>query len=220
MSLALESVICTTCRDAFTTHASGECAACRPSKSVQHSGLTAEHYTPIEIVEAARATMGGIDLDPASTESVNTHRVKADRFFTKRDDALRHPWFGRVFLNPPGGKREKGDPERRSRAAEWWAKLATEYQRGGVTEAIFLGFTLEILATSQDATLWPGDFPFCIPRTRIDFYQEVAPGEFKEGGSPAHSNVVVYLPQTGAGGCIDGTRRFRDAFSKFGRVRA
>lgn len=59
-----------------------------------------EWYSPSEIVEMARATMGSIDLDPASNETAN-RTVKATVFYDKTSDGLRQPWSGNVYLNPP-----------------------------------------------------------------------------------------------------------------------
>jgi len=56
-----------------------------------------EYYTPVEIIEAARRVMGGIDLDPASSENAN-RIVRATRIFTAQDDGLSQPWNGRVWL--------------------------------------------------------------------------------------------------------------------------
>lgn len=181
----------------------------------QHSALTPEHYTPLAFIDAARIVMGGFDLDPATTASVNERRIKAHAFFTKEDDGLSRAWRGRVWLNPPGGR-----VKNKSSAAIWWAKLAEEYFSGRVTEALFLGFSIEILATAQDARIWPGEMPFCIPRRRIEFDQE-KDGEFAPGESPTHSNVIVYLPPVTLGPeRLGGVRRFEGEFSRFGRVRA
>lgn len=65
-----------------------------------------EYYTPVEIIEAARRVMGGIDLDPASSNNAN-RIVKAGEIFTKFDNGLRRHWFGRVWLNHPFGRAEK-----------------------------------------------------------------------------------------------------------------
>jgi len=64
-----------------------------------------EWYTPPPIIEAARATMGGIDLDPASNIAAQEW-IKADHYFTIEDDALSKNWRGNVWMNPPysGGK--------------------------------------------------------------------------------------------------------------------
>lgn len=59
-----------------------------------------EWYTPIEYVEAARSVLGGIDLDPATSETAQ-QKIKAGKFFTLADDGLKQEWQGRVWLNPP-----------------------------------------------------------------------------------------------------------------------
>ena len=83
----------------------------------QHSSATPEHYTPAEYIEAARIVMGGIDLDPATTWTVNNWSVKASSIYTKESNGLIRQWHGRVWLNPPGGK-----VKNKSNAALWWAK--------------------------------------------------------------------------------------------------
>lgn len=62
-----------------------------------------EWYTPKYIIDAARRTMGSIDLDPASSEIAN-RTVQATVFYSKEDDGLIQPWFGNVWLNPPYSK--------------------------------------------------------------------------------------------------------------------
>lgn len=176
--------------------------------NIQHSSASNEHYTPREIIEAAREVMGAIDLDPATTLAVNTAIVQARKIYTFDDNGLVQPWSGRVWLNPPGGRERN-----KSRAAIWWNKLANEYALGQVTEAIFLGFSLEALATTQDTRLWIGDFPFCIPRARIAFLQQKGDGAFEVGESPTHSNVIAYLPRPDRGS----EARFVEVFSRFGR---
>lgn len=59
-----------------------------------------EWYTPDYIIEAARAAMGTIDLDPASCETAN-EIIKATKFYSNKDDGLQQLWYGNVWLNPP-----------------------------------------------------------------------------------------------------------------------
>lgn len=59
-----------------------------------------EWYTPHEIIEAARRTMGHIHLDPASCQFAQRW-IKADRFFTKEENGLTQDWIGNIWLNPP-----------------------------------------------------------------------------------------------------------------------
>lgn len=191
--------------------------------------LAVEHYSNREIIEAARSVLGGIDLDPASCAEAN-REVRASCYYTKEVDGLALPWFGRVWLNPPGGTLVVTDQDRarlpadefaalkaryarerdrwgiRSRSAAWWRKLTEEYQAGRVTRAVFLGFNIEILRSGQPRAgaggAWPSPlaFPICIPAKRLRF----------QGSQPPHASAIVYL-----GPDVDA---FAREFSHFGDV--
>ena len=182
---------------------------------VQHSAATVEHYTPREFIEAAREVMGVISLDPASTMSVNHELVHADMFFSKETDGLQMPWWGSVWLNPPGGTVRTGKKVQ-SNSVVWWQKLLDEYHAGHTKQAVFLGFSIEILSTSQSATQSLLDFPICIPRKRIDFLRETEAGVFTPGKQPSHANVIAYLPPKDDPWAVE---KFAQVFSKFGVVR-
>jgi hypothetical protein len=183
--------------------------------AAKHSSMSNEHYTPGVIVEAARTLMGGIQLDPASSALANTV-VGAARFFDAASNGFAHRWNAKsVFLNPPGGKcdtegrslvklpgkkagyaYEDGSPcskPARSSALLWWTKLATEWAEGRVEQAVFLGFSVEVLQQTQSAPIGVMDFPFCVPRRRIAFLVE-RDGKLWEGTSPPHANVIGWLP--------------------------
>src|SRR5690349_2600411 len=112
-----------------------------------HSSESNEHYSPPEIVEAARHTLGGeVDLDPASCALAN-QVVKARCCMS--EGALDRDWTGpdgepaAVWLNPPGGKSDfetleplprdaagKQNGPGLSTAAVWWWKLLYEIKVG------------------------------------------------------------------------------------------
>lgn len=161
----------------------------------QHHSKTAEHPTPAVVVDAARGLMGGIDLDPASTPAFNRN-VGAKRIHTRRDDGLAYEWSGRVFLNPPGGvmlwkngrwRARVGKGPGTSSAFVWWDKLVNEYSAGHTKQAVFVGFSLEVLRTTQKASRPIQSFARCYPAKRMAF----------SGDDPTNGNIVAWLPPKG-----------------------
>lgn len=179
---------------------------------IQHSKETVEWYTPQDIIESSRVLMGGIDLDPASNHVAN-RLVQAAYFFSESNDGLQKCWGGNVFLNPPGGDAPRKSTTR-SNAVLWWSKLAHEYRCGNIQQAVFIGFSVEILQQAQALQCdQPTDFPFCIPRDRTKFidHRTMLPAKM-----PGHANVIVYLPPKD--GVEHAKHVFRREFFKYGRI--
>jgi hypothetical protein len=84
------------------------------------------YFTPRNIIDAARAAMGGIDTDPA-THPVAQQYIGADHAYTIADDGLTQPWHGRVWCNPPYGD-----------WGRWVPKIFEEYESGRVTDVCVL----------------------------------------------------------------------------------
>jgi len=57
-------------------------------------------YTPPEYIESARAVMGSIDTDPASSEYAQ-QTVGAKTYHTEQSNGLDKIWTGNVWMNPP-----------------------------------------------------------------------------------------------------------------------
>lgn len=192
------------------------------SFAARHTCDTPEWYTPSPFVEAARAVMGGIDLDPASHEEAN-RTVKARHFFTVEDDGLVMPWSGSVFLNPPGGKTPDGE----GLVGRFWLKLMREWrvELRPVQQFVWIGYSLEQLQTLQciGAHKTPLDFPFCVPDRRIAFVENEAKKALRrekliaagkrpnEKSQPSHANYIVY-----GGPNVDA---FASVFGCIGQVR-
>lgn len=158
-----------------------------------------EYYTPPYIIEAARKTLGAIDLDPASC--VKAQRVvKADAFFTKQDNGLESPWFGRIWLNPPF-----------SNPAPFTTKLIDEYEAKRVTAAI-------LLVNNGTETKWGQAllrrYPVCFVGahedrgSRISFWKH-DPDEPKAGNR--YAQMIFFLG--------DYTQTFASVFSQFGVIK-
>jgi hypothetical protein len=198
-----------------------------PVPNPRHTSETDAWFTPASIVEATRSTLEAIDLDPASCPAAN-RVVRASRFFDEIDNGYLTPWAGRVFLNPPGGRCDewgrRTEKVGRSASKAWWFRLANEFVAGRVPAAVFLGYSVEVLQTTQvdpergedgKELPIPLDFPLCFPSRRLSFTDEA--GEVVKGNT--HASVVVLLcdPDPRKGNLV--RKRFREAFGLIGRVR-
>lgn len=153
--------------------------------------------TPACIVDRARKVLGAIDLDPASDLEAN-ETIRAAEIIALPQNGLLLPWHGRVFLNPPGGKLDVRtlEPVRGgwknvvSSVACWWSKLDYEYCQGNVTEAIYVGFTLEAFVNSQRFAKHPiQHYSFCVPSERIEYPASAD----ATSGNAFGGSVIAYL---------------------------
>lgn len=152
----------------------------------QSSGDT-EYYTPVEWVDLARQLMGGIDLDPASSDIAN-QTVQAQVFYTEADNGLSHTWRDRVWMNHPFHRGEKACPKKRSRCkkksckpgknrrghhidhdipgnSDWINHILHDYQAGHITEAVMICFN-----STSESWFWPLlDYPQFYPPGRVHY---------------------------------------------------
>lgn len=134
-----------------------------------------EWYTPAAIIESARKVMGGIDLDPASTEVAN-EVVKATTFYTAADDGLTQGWRGKVWLNPPYAR------PLIDRFAE---KLAEEYANENIEQAV-------VLVNNATDTSWFGQMAHvasavCFTSKRVRFWHP------ERESAPLQGQAILYF---------------------------
>jgi ParB family chromosome partitioning protein len=161
---------------------------------VAHNSGQNEWYTPGPWIEAARATMGGIDCDPASSAIAN-ERVRATAIWTAEDDGRERVWGERVWMNPPYAQ---------PLVADFCEALAVRFERGEVKQAC-------VLVNNGTETAWFHRLlsvasAVCFPRTRVRF---LAPSG-EPSGSPLQGQACVYLGSNRAA--------FTKHFSAFGVV--
>lgn len=165
------------------------------SQLINQDSGNVEIYTPGNIVNAARAAMGGtIALDPASSAIAN-EIVKADRFYAREEDGLKQSWFApTLWMNHPFSK--KGNPL-------WINKLIRAYKDLAVGSACCITFA----STSEKWFRPLMEFPQCFLSPRTNYVHP--DGTIYKGVSKG--SVVTYF-----GSNLD---RFRAAFAGFGKVK-
>jgi ParB family chromosome partitioning protein len=151
-----------------------------------------EWYTPTEILEAARAAMGGIDLDPASCETAQAN-VRAKRYYAIEDDGLSKKWRGNVWLNPPYGKDVIG---------LFASKVVAERER--YKQAV-------VLVNNATETAWFTEIAsvasaICFLRGRVKFLDKSG----KPSNTPVQGQAVLYI------GCD--VAKFCEAFAGMGLI--
>lgn len=152
-----------------------------------------EWYTPPRYIEAARALLGTIDLDPASSE-IAQDTIRAASYFTREEDGLTREWVGRVWLNPPYAQ---------PAIQQFIEKAVSEHRSGNLTEAV-------ILTHNYTDTAWfhiaaAATSAICFTRGRIGFLSPTG-----ERAAPTQGQAFFYL-----GLRVDA---FTEAFGPFGFV--
>jgi len=150
----------------------------RASKPVRGTFGTGENewYTPQNYLDMARQVLGGIDLDPASSEKANEF-VGAAKIFTAADSGLDQEWNGRVWLNPPYAQ---------PAIAQFADKMVHEWNCERIEAAIML--THNYTDTAWFHALAPAASAICFPRGRIRF---VSPGG--DLASPTQGQAFFYF---------------------------
>ncbi len=152
-----------------------------------------EWYTPPEVIDAARAVMGGIDVDPATCAGAQ-RIVQAARWYTKDDDGLKHDWPGRVWLNPPYSTRE---------VQQFTQRLIHQVEAGVTHQAV-------LLVNNATDTDWCQAllrrYPVCLTDGRVKFYRL----DIDKKPQARQGQAFFY-----AGPHVD---RFHEVFEQFGVV--
>ncbi len=164
-----------------------------PAQLINQDSGDTEYYTPVEIVEAARETMGGIKLDPFSSEAANK-RIKAEFFYTVEEDGLKQPWFGNVWMNHPFSR------EMNTLCIK---KLDFEYKLKKVKQACCITFAATSEKWFQPLMLYPQ----CFLSPRTNYF--LPDGSKKVGVTKG--SVVTYFG--------DDLDAFVANFKSFGRIK-
>lgn len=153
-----------------------------------------EWYTPIEFIEAARAVMGSIDLDPASSGEAQKI-IGASTYYTLEDDGLEQEWLGRnVWLNPPY-----------SAPRPWVEKLIESLEMGSVESAILLVNTAN--SPQWARPLWHGSYVVCLLDRRVRFWRPDRP----DAKGFDRDQMIWYLGHD--------VNKFRAVFGAYGAIR-
>lgn len=156
---------------------------------VSYNSGNNEWYTPADIIEAARAVMGSIDIDPASND-IAQKVVKAKIYYTAETNGLNKKWTGNVWLNPPYASELIG---------KFVDKLIKEQEH--YEQAI-------ILVNNATETEWFRKIisiasAVCFPKGRVKFYLPDG-----KTGAPLQGQAILYIGAS--------PKKFTDMFLKVG----
>jgi ParB-like chromosome segregation protein Spo0J len=156
----------------------GEKAATVIKAHVAHNSGNNEWYTPPEFVDAARAAMGSIDTDPASSAIAN-ETVGATTYYTKETDGLSKEWAGNVWMNPPYSQ---------PLIRHFCEAVADRYESGEIKAAC-------VLVNNGTETAWfqymltHGAAAVCFPRSRVRFLDPSG----TPSGAPLQGQAILYF---------------------------
>ena len=166
----------------------------REVKNVHVSNNSGENewYTPLEYIACAKAVMGRIDIDPASSDLANK-TVQASKYFTKEDDGLSQFWAGKVWMNPPYSA---------ELIRKFISKYADHVSSGDITEGI-------VLVNNATETNWFNDLvsvssAVVFPNGRIKFIDKTG----KPTGAPLQGQAILYAGKN--------AKKFMSEFGEFG----
>ena len=173
----------------------GEKAADVVKAHVSHNSGNNEWYTPPEFIDAARAAMGSIDTDPASSAVAN-ETVGASVYYTAKTDGLSKEWAGNVWMNPPYSQ---------PLIRHFCEAVSDRYESGEIKAAC-------VLVNNGTETAWfqymltHGAAAVCFPRSRIRFLDPSG----APSGAPLQGQAILYF-----GGDV---KAFRATHCDFGSV--
>jgi len=153
-----------------------------------------EWYTPADYIVLARNVLGGIDVDPASSEHAQAV-IDAKQYFTRQENGLTKEWRGRVWLNPPYTQPD---------ISNFVYKLIGEIESGRTTQAILLTHNYTDTdwfhrAESRAALI-------CFTKGRIAFVNDLG-----EKAAPTQGQAFFYYGDSG--------EKFRREFNEVGFIR-
>lgn len=160
------------------------------------SSKSQEWYTPSNIIEDVRTVLGGIDIDPASCDYAQ-QTVRATTYYTKESDGFNRLWFGRLWLNPPYGNKNKKTGN--YGASAWFEKAYEEYLFKHVTSGCILG-----RGDSEGITTLAENFIF-LDNIRVAFFNHEV-----EESVPVPGTRIFYMG--------DRPSDFIDVFRKYGLI--
>ena len=162
------------------------------TKLVQDSG-NVEWYTPSYIIEAARKTMGSIDLDPFSSLEANQN-VKAGHIYTQDVNGFEKEWFGNVWCNHPFSRENN---------QKIFKKAILEFEKGNCKNICMITFA----STSEKWFMPSMSYPQCFIHGRVQYMDntlQIVKGVTK-------GSVVTYIGKS--------IESFYSAFKEHGTIK-